>query len=348
MLLLTHTSKNYTMKKFALLGIFSITAVLFSQPTITSSEYLLSVGDILTVYSYQSLYTAPTEGAAQTWDYTSLDVTTPTTKNIIDPSTSGIAGLGSSTLCSDLQGSIDCFLIETGGIQRTGLGGFGSNFPYQNPEYVLKFPISYGYNDSDSFQSNFMATGFNGIRHGKVNYEVTGYGTLLLPNSITLNNVLQIKYVDHTIDSVDVFGDWQTADHNFVRYYFYAPNYHGEVLQMSSGSSHFVSMGTDTTLYPSGTIYQLLGSGAGTEPMNEKENFDLYPNPVNERFTLTSKENIPENCRYTILNVNGQILQTGVISANNLTVQVPMLNPGFYILQIIHQDIVISKRFIKN
>jgi hypothetical protein len=332
------------MKKTFLFFFYACAISSFAQPTITQAQFPMAVGDMLTFY-VQS-YIAPTEGASQTWNYTTLDISTPYPVDVISPASSGISGLPATTLCTDESGSMNCFLIDASGMQLTGLGGAGSSVPYQDPEVVFKFPISYGSSSVDSLYSAFSTGGFNGVRRGTVSIDVTGYGTLLLPNSVTINNVLQVKLHETTIDSTDIFGSWQVFLLDLTTYYFYAQNYHGYVLTMFNGVGTLVGSSTDTI---SGGRYSMLASGAGIESHDISAHLDLYPVPADDHVMLSNRGSIdPMGFTYSIVNMYGQIVQTGLITNDNLNFDVSTLSPGLYVFNINGGNFKASKKFIKS
>jgi hypothetical protein len=333
------------MKKIFLSFFYACAISSFAQPTITQAQFPMAVGDIVTTYG-QSTYIGCTEGPGQTWDYTGLDISAPLTLNVINPGASGITGLPASTLCNNFMGSVECFFIDSTGMQRTGFGGSTENFPYQDPQDIFNFPISYGNNLVDSFYSNYVTNGFNGIRRGTVTMNVTGYGTLLLPNSVTLNNVLQLKLHEITIDSTDVSGEWQIVTFDMNTYQFYAQNYHGNIVTMTSGIVTLVGSSTDTI---SGGRYNMLASGAGIESHDISAHLDLYPVPADDHVMLSNRGSIdPTGFTYSIVNIYGQVVQTGIITNDNLSFDISMLSSGLYVFNINGGNFKASKKFIKS
>lgn len=312
---------------------------LFAQPTINQAQFGLTVGDILT--AYPQTYAAPAEGASQTWDYTTLDLSNPSAVNVINSTSSSLSGLPPSTLCTVSPSQEDCFLIDASGMQRTGLGGSGISLPYQDHEYIFQFPITYGDSIVDSFHSTFTIGSFPGSRTGTTTVEVVGYGTMMLPGSITINNAMLVRTHEQYIDSVDV-GTWSVTSFDMVTHYFYAAGYHGYILMMVAG-----------TATPGGPVsigyYNELASGAGMESYDISANLEVYPNPVEDHLTITNKGNIGLNgFEYKIMNMQGQVMETGILNEDNLNFDVSAFSSGVYILNINGENFNASKRFIKK
>jgi hypothetical protein len=101
----------------------------------------------------------------------------------------------------------------------------------------------------------------------------------------------------------------------------------------------------------SDTITQLVNSQSATsiEDADLQNGIDLYPNPVSDQFRITHQKNIDlAGLQYKILNIQGQVIRTGVINNDLLNMDVSALNKGMYILQISGEHFNASKRFIKQ
>lgn len=66
----------------------------------------------------------------------------------------------------------------------------------------------------------------------------------------------------------------------------------------------------------------------------------LFPNPANEQLTIELTENYPHKTPLTLLNTQGQIVQTIAIASNTttLTIAVGQLNNGIYLLQYFNDE----------
>lgn len=302
---------------------------LIAQPTITQAQFPLSPGDLLTAYTQS--YQAPGEGPAQTWDYSALNTSSPNNVYVV-------AGTPPSDLCvTGLTG--DCFKIDPSGMQRTEMLSPGGNVPYQDPEYVFQFPITYGDSLVDAYHSTYTISGMPASRNGLSTIEVVGYGTLMLPGAVTVNNAMLVKNHIQQIDSVDV-GTWSVTNFDLTYYHFYAAGYHGFVLQMFSG--------TATPGGPvSGGLYHELLSGAGIKMEEVGNEFEIYPNPVSQQFTINNLSGILlAGKEYKIVNFLGEVMENGIITTGNQSFDVTGYSKGLYILSINGENVQVVKRFI--
>lgn len=81
---------------------------------------------------------------------------------------------------------------------------------------------------------------------------------------------------------------------------------------------------------------------AGEQELSSTISITLYPNPVNDQFTITTETSIE---RLTILNLNGEVVESTLNP--NKTVNVSHLPEGVYILQIQTNDALVNRKFIK-
>jgi hypothetical protein len=334
-IVLLNTQPN--MKNLLLLLCWSIFYYpLAAQPTITQSQFPWSLGTMIA--SHDQTYQAPSEGMNQTWDYTGLDVSAPQNLTMIDPVSSSISGLPASSFCINSSPE-ECFLVNSSGLQRTGVGGFGSSVPYTDPEFILRFPVVYGDSTVDHFHADSDLGGFNGTRDGDVEIKVVGYGTLQLPNSVTITNAMLVKTHEQYVDTTD-FGTLSIVQFNFINYNFYAAGYPWSILLMTTGSA-----------IPGGPIST--GKYYITTPINQLETYDIssalevYPNPVEDRLMIKNLHGLSiHDLTYTIVNMQGEIVTQGN-AQDELNINVTALPKGMYMLQIQGDQIYANKRFIK-
>ena len=313
----------------------------FAQPTINQSQFPLAVGDVLA--NYAQTYTPPTTGASQTWNYTGFTTTSPTTVSIVSPAASGISGLPTTTLCFNYGGVYDCYNIDATTMERTGASSGGNGVVYYNPEKVVSFPITYPSTNIDHFRANFLYGGaYNAHRSGVDSISVVGYGTLQLPASVTYNNAMLVKTHEVYTDSVDLSGTWLVIHYNYTTYNFYAAGHHSTVVTTTSGGSDFGGNIQSTT-------YTTLAPGSGLEAFDVSNNLELYPNPAENNFILTNHGNILlTGFAYKIVNMQGQVIETGILNEDNLNFDVSSYTPGMYIMNIQGGNFNASKRFIKK
>ncbi len=70
----------------------------------------------------------------------------------------------------------------------------------------------------------------------------------------------------------------------------------------------------------------------------------VYPNPIKSNFSVI---NLHHTANYKILNINGNLLKQGIISASN-TINIEELPQGIYFIELKNEDFRIVKKIIKK
>jgi hypothetical protein len=78
----------------------------------------------------------------------------------------------------------------------------------------------------------------------------------------------------------------------------------------------------------------------------EKSNFEIYPNPANN--VLYVKTNGGNEIKISILSTDGKVIESNRYQNENIEIDISDLNTGIYILRFENQEILISKKFVKN
>jgi len=92
-------------------------------------------------------------------------------------------------------------------------------------------------------------------------------------------------------------------------------------------------------LDPVNADVQTLGgyNPSSTDPgkIVSERRFQVFPNPANDLFYITSKENVQENGYYNIVNLSGAVLLRGVLDGEGRAeIQGSILAPGLYIIHV--------------
>lgn len=73
------------------------------------------------------------------------------------------------------------------------------------------------------------------------------------------------------------------------------------------------------------------GVNAGTD-------ISLFPNPANTHFVIRTDEIQVSKLRYQVIDVNGHLLESGVLSGKETVVQVNSLSPSVYFIHILAEN----------
>lgn len=97
-----------------------------------------------------------------------------------------------------------------------------------------------------------------------------------------------------------------------------------------------------------GTILKTTSGGIVDASNYPVSNFaKIYPNPVNDLFTLQLPENFI-NAKYTVYNINGQNLLTGIVTGTTTQINISNIPGGIYFIRITDRDNVDVVKMMKN
>jgi hypothetical protein len=81
------------------------------------------------------------------------------------------------------------------------------------------------------------------------------------------------------------------------------------------------------------------------------EKFEIFPNPVRNQFTIKGFSNLADNIRIELFNLPGNRVSAEMvekfISNDEITVHIPNLAPGLYLIRIQDGDKTLVRRFVK-
>lgn len=75
-----------------------------------------------------------------------------------------------------------------------------------------------------------------------------------------------------------------------------------------------------------------LGSTSGIENRNKEFNFEVYPNPANDFFTIMTQQP-SENLHYKLTDQSGRHILSGKLNSRITSINIETLKPGFYFVQ---------------
>jgi hypothetical protein len=319
------------MKKTLLgLSMLAIAAVSFAQPTIQANQYdYASVQEFTFKYSSGQTAISPgASGANVTWNFSSL-----TGSSTYNYTTAACPG---ETDCGTFPGANQVLILAslnsktywkktTNTLEQTGEKGnsTSSDFVYTDPIKFMQFPMTFGQTYSDTYTGAAPI----GTKTGMLNSTIDAYGTLTTPAG-TFANVLRQKIVETA--TVTVSGQPSTIQ--FTHYYWFAPNVHHYLMAIIVAEPIGLPVPVPATYvatYSTGSG----GTGINNEVLNNE--IAVYPNPINDRFTIqTGTLNVESVEVYNIL---GQKVLNKSFAGKNTsatTIDNLQLRSGYYFLKI--------------
>lgn len=305
--------KNFTFGAFGLL----LSANLFAQPVISTSDFYPSVGETYTVYS--SGYMDPgASGNNVTWDFSSMSNTSSLVTNVQSPN-SNFPGTDVTLSSSSSNSYID---MAADGWYTHGMSAQGVTFTYQDPMKMNLFPMSMNATYTDYFHATFTS-GVDFERFGNMNGTVDGYGTLITPEG-TFNDVLRVHYIQDYQDSSEFF----VYTYYVEAYGWYKAGFHSELASISTLTSNLGSG-------QYGFYLETSGLGLTQEEM---ESVQVFPNPVHDKLTVnTGNADLFKSLELTDL--NGKVYDLDYTQENEiLKLNLEKLSTGIYFLTLSYSD----------
>lgn len=352
------------MKKFYSLIIgTALTSAAYAQPTLTSANHAPSVGDNQLYYVADSNSVIDnTTGANVTFDYSTLaGYGMSQTNYYVNPATTTYASdFPTATYADTTAGSPVNKrygqLVSTDSLVNNGMvldiNTFGVTIiKYTDPERTMTYPFVYGNSFNDAFSGQFTAVDYNTTTNGSgtVSVNADAWGTLLLPNSVSIPNVLRVVQFDSLVtDTINLPFPFPailpiTIKGKIINYYEPSVSKY-PLLSIIDAEIAGDSSRTVISQYPMPMV--------GINELENKINLSVYPNPIsNENATLTFELTTAEKVEIAILNQLGQEIKNVFASnmqpgMNTLNIETANLAKGIYFISTLIGEQKITKKLI--
>ena len=352
------------MKKIYLFIIGSaFTFVAFAQPTLTSTNHAPLVGENQLYYIADSNSVIDnTIGANVTFDYSMLKGYGMTqTSYYVNPTTTTYSSnFPTATYADTTLGSPENKrygqLVSTDSLVNNGMvldiNTFGVTIvEFFDPEKTMTYPFTYGGSFADVFSGQFTAVDYNTTTNGSgaVTVNADAWGTLQLPNNVSIPNVLRVVQYDSLVtDTIQLPFPLPailpiTIKGKIINYYEPSVSKY-PLLSIIDAEIAGDSSRTVISQYPMPMV--------GINELENKFSLTVYPNPIaNENATLTFELTTNEKVEVTLLNQLGQQLKnvfTGNMQPgiNTLTIETANLAKGIYFVNTLIGEQKITKKLI--
>jgi len=331
----------------------------FTQAQSLNSSNEPTIGEFVLMYECDTLtdnYDGIT-GTGITWDYSQIAGLNGGTKTIsvIDPATTDSAAhFTTSTKAMSIENSLINYFNSTG-TERVSQG-----FVYQEPNFgtvlatfetdeqiTIQYPFAYSDYFSDAFAGS-LAFEFNGIPQnpncsGTSYSYIDGQGTLLLPGSTTVSDVIRYKIVD-TVFTTVIFV--VPLDIEFVRTQYEYYDVANSNLPLFTHSSVMIQQqGATTPLVEQTIVLSSVAPDFGLGlTVNELNSITIYPNP--SQGTIQFKGNFESDARATVFDNSGRLVTTLNSLQNGQNIDISYLNKGIYQIVIENNGVITSDKVI--
>lgn len=317
------------MKTLNLLALFTLTLFFTAaaQPTIDLNDIKYTVGQTLT-YN-RTYYEAPGDsGANQTWDLSNMITGQVSVLSTVAPSSTPLgSSFPNANIAVGTAAGYSYYNQTAGALQFYGINANTLPIAYSNPEDFLRFPATYNDVYTDTWASTFVSGGTTFYRTGVTDVKVDGYGTLLLPNNVTHNNVIRVRFYQVYQDSSVVQGLVTIIKYISETYMWYVS---GVPSQVASVNQFETINGPSQS---SGTY--VAGVTSGIEDAPQALSLNVYPNPVTGDFVNVSFDgNAAGETIVKWMGVDGRLLSTDTYlttnTGNQIKIALPELSNGLY------------------
>jgi hypothetical protein len=280
--------------------------------------------------------TIPVSGTNKLWNYSGLTLMTNAISSATYVPFSAIPNNnlfpGGTIGLSYVGGYTDVYKVNASVRELVGAAeaSTANCLVLSDPIIFLTLPFGYG----SGYYDTFGFTDNGDVISGGVSLSGSGTGTLMLPGSITLNNVLKVTMSYTQTETTSSY----TSTSKGVQHMFYSSVNKFPLLTISTSTSNNTQTPTVFTNID-GSINKNFAVGVGIEEQTSENNFSVFPNPVsaqNVTITFISKS---ELTNINLLNTLGQVVKENVynnLSAgeNKISFDLKNIPTGIYYLQI--------------
>lgn len=235
------------------------------------------------------------------------------------------------------------FIFETNEREMTQLGFISKDehiiIKYLKPAVKLKFPMNYTDQFSGVVEMEYQKTGV--VKRGDYSVEADAYGTIILPNTTTLNNALRVKSVTNY-----EMKDGSHQKQLVYRWYVQNERFPVMVLQQTL----FTTANGKISSSQKAAYNSLSQKNAS---LSSSEDISIYPNPAQTAFEIFFTNSKQQNVDIHIFSLDGKFvdlvfsgqLMEGKQKINHL-IDVDRLTPGAYIVKIESSDMKLMQQLI--
>lgn len=287
-------------------------------------------------------------GSNQVWDFTKLEIT-DNFKGTIESS------LTDKNYNDLLQTNVALKEFENqfyfkGDNNSLELYGIAVNdkliMKFNTPFVKMKYPFTYGNSFSGIYNGEYYSGNLTGTVDGTYSVQCDGYGTLLLPNNLTVKNTIRVK-TDRTYKTS--FSQGNSFDVEIISYRWYVKDIRFPVLVLIQEK---VMSGTSTSFDYKAAYRSNLFEPTDIQPNYAETNDNtmfVFPNPTNDilniNFILVNEGKI----NLEVYNTSGKMFRSLVDSdypSGQSSYQISFkqldLPGGTYYLRLIQDNKVLS------
>ncbi len=272
------------------------------------------LGNTYTKKGYDSVGVIPKNtGAGQNWNFstvtsnTFVEVSTYTTV----ASTPSASSFPTATIAEDLGTSSYNYWKSTATqYELVGFADPTTSANFTNTAIAAIWPITFGYSNTDLFAGSISSGTMTGPANGTIVTNATGSGTITLPGSTVLTNILQLKINNSLYATLPTSFGTFTISSKSTDYNYYSGTQKFPVLTVSYQKQTVSSaFGPTVTITADIRINNAVLTGINNVNF-DAINYNVYPNPATESVNINLSNDKTENVSVVVMNNLGQIVKS--------------------------------------
>lgn len=327
-----------------------------AQTILTHSTHAMKKGDILNLNRVS--YVDPgEEGANQLWDFSNAEILDNYVINYNEDVTlRSNRPAGTSFLCSENETRKPYFQITPTQKLYYGVDGPYAQIKFEEPLVDMVYPFVYGNEITGDMNGTYTNShdGKTTVIEGKYFTKADAWGTLILPNGKRIDNVLRIKSVrdyNHELYNTLYYI-------TVTRYAYFAPSSRYAVMQIQEveykcdcACNSYEKM---AYFNPEATNQPMPAYATASKLKNQQEiNYNVYPNPVRNSFTLNYTLTEGSNVNVSLLDISGKEIKNirnGYQNAGSYSINenIEDITNGVLILRLQIDDKVYTEKITKT
>ncbi|MBN2350579.1 MAG: T9SS type A sorting domain-containing protein [Bacteroidales bacterium] len=177
---------------------------------------------------------------------------------------------------------------------------------YNKPFVKMKYPFGYGDSFSGTYNGDYYSGDLKGVIDGIYSVEADGYGSLLLPNNVRIDDVLRVK----TIRTYDQVFQGRSQNISVITYRWYAKNERFPLLVLIE--SRYLNNDKTNSSYQAAyrADLDLLFIATGMNDNADINSFNVFPNPFHSIATIQYSLVNDGQVVIDLYSINGDKLKT--------------------------------------
>jgi hypothetical protein len=251
-------------------------------------------------------------GKNQVWDFTGLQIKSGHQAEVLLPfQTPNSQDFPKANKVIKESGNFFYFYIDQNTNDFLGWVNKAAVIKLDKPSRKMVYPFRYG----DKFSDNYLGHTVVSKIFGHFDVEADAYGTLKLPNNVTVKNVIRVKAVDQFVEEACTSVEFKTT-----KYLFYSEEYRYPLIVVFKRIENFSTSDKPNEMKYCVVAEHLLKQQAEDNPVDENEaekpDYKVFPNPYTDVVKIEYQLKSKSKVHIDVYSVSGSHVATVVAGEN--------------------------------